>query len=184
MEGDINEFNGPTVTLADEANRQLACSIERTLNVEGREYLLLMPLNVPIQIFVWEGDDEEAVLMDVEDEDIPPLFSTARAVLAELDLMLEHSAHTLTASGELPDPSDEDCFSLEVEEEDETTGVEEFQMLASFFHEDRQYTLCTPLEPLLFFAERLASGTSVLVTPEEFQQIQSQLEDQLFDALD
>jgi len=183
----------PIITLKDEDGRQLACYVEKSIDVDGAEFLLLLPVNLPIEIFVWEADeeadsdDDEAaeVLVDVEEEEIDQLFPTARAVLAELDLLLERSAHTLTAVGDLPEGDEEDCFSLDISEEgDEHPVTEDFQMLATFFHEDAQYTLCTPLDPLLFFAMRSADGSVELVEPEAFQQMRSQLEDKLFDVLD
>ncbi|MEM6449743.1 MAG: DUF3727 domain-containing protein [Cyanobacteria bacterium P01_D01_bin.105] len=178
----------PIVTLTDEDNRKLACYVEKTLEVEGTDFLLLLPVDLPIEIFVWQSADDEdesegEVMVDVEDEDIDELFPSARAVLAELNLTLERSAHTLTASGDLPDAEEEDCFSLEVSEEGEQPITEDFQMLANFFHNDEQYTLCTPLDPLLFFARREQEGSVTLVDPEDFQKMRSQLEDQLFDVL-
>ncbi len=180
----------PVVMLTDEDERQLACYVEKSIDVDGAEFLLLLPVNLPIEIFVWEADDESdddeaEVLVDIEEEDIDKLFPTARAVLAELNLLLERSAHTLTAEGDLPEADEEDCFSLDISEEgDERAVTEEFQILANFFHEDSQYTLCTPLDPLLFFATRSADGAIELVEPEDFQKMRSQLEDKLFDVLD
>ncbi|MFK8183107.1 MAG: DUF3727 domain-containing protein [Phormidesmis sp.] len=179
----------PVVTLTDEDNRKLACYVEKTLDVDGTDFLLLLPVDLPIEIFVWQGVDDEdesegEMMVDVEDDDIDALFPSARAVLAELDLILERSAHTLTASGDLPEADDEDCFALEINEEGAEPITEDFQMLANFFHDDAQYTLCTPLDPLLFFARREQDGSVELVDPEEFQEMRSQLEDQLFDVLD
>lgn len=182
----------PVVTLSDEDGRLLPCYVENTLDIDGEEYLLLLPVNLPIEVFVWQsaeegGDEDEDVeiLVDVEDEDIDALFPSARAVLAELNLLLERSAHTLTAAGDLPEADEDDCFSLEIGDEDDSEmTTEEFQMLATFFHNDAQYTLCTPLDPLLFFAHRHADGELELVEPEKFQQMRSQLEDKLFDVLD
>lgn len=183
----------PVVTLTDEEGRKLACYVEKTIDVDGVDFLLLLPVDLPIEVFVWQSaneegsadeDDSEEVLVDVEDEDIDALFPSARAVLAELNLMLERSAHTLTAAGDLPEADEEDCFSLEVDEEDSEPITEDFQMLATFFHDGSQYTLCTPLEPLLFFATRNDDGTVELVDPEDFQKMRSQLEDKLFDVLD
>lgn len=179
----------PVVTLTDDEERTLLCYVEKSMEVEGTEYLLLLPVNLPIEVFVWQSIDEdgeedgEEILADVEDEEIDDLFPSARAVLAELDLLLERSAHTLTAAGDLPEAEEEDCFSLEMDGED-GQGTEEFQMLATFFHEGSQYTLCTPLDPLMFFASRQAGGAVELVEPEEFQRMRSQLEDKLFDVLE
>lgn len=179
----------PIVTLTDEDGRKLPCYVEKSLDVDGAEFLLLITVNLPIEIFVWQsseevGDDDEEVLVDIEDDEIDAIFPSARAVLAELDLILEHSAHTLTAEGDLPEADEEDCFSLEISEDEEHPITEEFQMLANFFHEEIQYTICTPLEPLLFFARREADGSVDLVDPEDFQKMRSQLEDKLFDVLD
>ncbi|MEL6159106.1 MAG: DUF3727 domain-containing protein [Cyanobacteria bacterium J06623_5] len=183
----------PVVNLTDEDGRQLACYVEKSIDLEGEEFLLLLPVNLPIEIFVWEADEDAddaeeegaEILVDVEEEDIDALFPSARAVLAELDLILERSAHTLTAAGDLPEADEEDCFSLDISAEgDEHPVTEEFQMLATFFHKDNQYTLCTPLDPLLFFATRQPDGSVELVDPEDFQEMRSQLEDKLFDVLD
>jgi len=181
----------PVVTLKDEDGRKLDCYVEKKMDVDGAEFLLLLPVNLPVEVFVWQTDDESEddddteILVDVEDDNIDDLFPSARAVLAELDLILERSAHTLTAAGDLPEADEEDCFSLDIsEEDDEHMVTEEFQMLANFFHDGNQYTLCTPLEPLLFFATRESDGSVELVEPEDFQRMRSQLEDKLFDVLD
>ncbi len=184
----------PVVTLSDEEGRKLPCYVEKSIDLDGVEFLLLLPVDLPIEVFVWQsaeddadgedGEGGEEILVDVEDEDIDALFPSARAVLAELNLLLERSAHTLTAAGDLPEADEEDCFSLEIDEEDSEPMTEDFQMLATFFHEGSQYTLCTPLEPLLFFATRQADGSVELVDPEDFQKMRPQLEDKLFDVLD
>jgi hypothetical protein len=179
-------FANPTIVLTDEAGRTLPCFVEQTLEVGGQAYLLLLPVDHPIEIFSWQTDeDDDEVLADVEDDCIDDLFATAKAVLAELDLTLQRSAFTLSAAGELPEVEDEDCFTLELgDTEAAEPTADEFQMLATFFHNDEQYTLCTPLDPLLFFARREPSGTITLLSPEEFQRLQPQLEDQLFDVLE
>lgn len=185
-----NTFQDATITaLTDEDGRTLNCFIEQTLTVEEQTYVLLMPINSPIEIFAWEDEDE--TLVDIEDEEIETIFTTAKAVLAELDLILQNSAHTLTAAGQIPDPEDESCFTLEIEEENEGEPTSDnFQMLATFYHDDQQYTICTPLEPLLFFARYdpavgdESSGKAILLSPEEFKVVQPYLEDQLFEGLE
>ncbi len=176
-----------TVVLTDEDGRSLSCYVERTLEVAGSEYLLLMPVDAPIEIFAWEPDEDsedDDILVDIEDEEIDDIFDTARAVLAEQDLTLRRTAFTLTASGDLPDPDDEDIITLDVSEDEEEEMSEQFQVLASFFHEEQEYAVCTPFEPLLFFARKTASGGPELLSPEEFQAVKTQLEDQLFDELE
>lgn len=170
------------VTLDDDSGHTLACYVEKaiTLSDSGQEYLLLLPVSAPVEIFNWQEEDD--TLADIEDEEIDPLFPSARAVLAELDLTLQRSAYTLTAVGDIPEADDESCFALEV---DDDGGTDNFQMLAQFYHAEQRYVTCTPLEPLLFFAYRTTdTDTVTLLSPEEFQRLQPQIEDQLFEGLD
>ncbi|MDV3350362.1 DUF3727 domain-containing protein [Leptolyngbyaceae cyanobacterium CCMR0082] len=178
---DFQQGGQPIVTLTDEGGHTLACYVEKsiTLSNSGQEYLLLLPVSAPIEIFSWQDNDD--TLADIEDEEIDPLFPSARAVLAELDLTLQRSAYTLTAVGNIPDAEDESCFALEV---DDGGATDNFQMLAQFYHRDQRYVTCTPLEPLLFFAYRTDADTVMLLSPEEFQRLQPQIEDQLFEGLD
>lgn len=177
-----------TVLLRDEEGRSLPCYIEQSMMVDEQEFFLLMPMDAPIEIFVWQAEDDsdEDILVDIDDEEIDVLFATARAVLAEQNLTLQRTALTLTASGELPEAEEEDCFTLEIEEDDLNADAttEEFQILATFFHEDEEYAVCTPLEPLLFFAHKNQHNQLELVSPEEFHTIRAQLEEKLFDVLE
>ncbi|WP_416670646.1 DUF3727 domain-containing protein [Egbenema bharatensis] len=185
MEGDAQ-----TVSLIDEEGRSLLCYVEQTIRAKGKEYVLLLPVDTPIEIFAWAEDDEsdDELLMDIDEGELEEVFSTARAVLAEQDLMLHHTALTLTASGDLPEINEDDIISLDIEEgDDEPMNMEQFQQLASFFHEEQEYVVCTPLDPLLFFAQMTPSGQPELLSPEdfqvlmaldEFQEVRAQLEQQ------
>lgn len=191
------EDNASTLSLVDEEGRSLLCYVERSLTVEGTHYVLLLPVDSPIEIFAWavdEEDEEEEMLVDIDEEELAQVFSTARAVLAEQDLILQQTALTLTASGELPEVSEEDIITLDVDTEEEP-NYEQFQQLASFFNEEQEYVVCSPLDPLLFFAQLNESGQPELVSLEElqtlleleeFKDLRSQLElqAQLFEDVD
>lgn len=180
------EFDEPTVLLKDEVGRLLPCFIQQVFELEQQEYLLLLPVDAPIELFAKEEEDDEEVLLDVEDAEIDDLFPTAKAVLSEQNLILQRTAITLTASGEMPEASEDDCLTLELDDlaTAETEATEEFQILATFYHRQQEFTLCTPLNPLLIFARRTLEGNLELVTPEEFQQLRSGLEEKLFDVLE
>jgi hypothetical protein len=187
MADDTQSFEESAVVLTDEAGRFLPCQVEQRFDLNDQEYLLLLPIDAPIEIFVWHQDDtEDEVLMDIEDDEIDQIFLTAKAVLAEQNLVLQRSAITLTAAGEIPEVEEDNCLTLELDDVDETGApmTEEFQILATCFYDDEEYTLCTPLEPLLIFAHRTSSGGLEIVTPEEFQKIRGGLEEKLFDLLD
>ncbi|MFZ4639158.1 MAG: DUF3727 domain-containing protein [Nodosilinea sp.] len=187
MTDDTQSFEESAVVLTDEAGRFLPCQVEQRFHLNDQEYLLLLPIDAPIEIFVWQGDDtEDEILVDIEDDQIDPIFPTAKAVLAEQNLVLQRSAITLTAAGEVPEAEEENCLTLELDELDETGNpiTEEFQILATCFYKDEEYTLCTPLEPLLIFAYRDDKGNLEIVTPEEFQLIRDGIEEKLFDLFE
>ncbi len=180
------------VTLRDETGRSLSCQVEQTFEVDGNVFGLLLPQDTPIELFAWAkeeggGEDDDETLIDVEDEDIDVLFPTAYAVLAEQNLTLQKTAVTLTVAGELPDVDEEDCFTLEINDllsqGDEATS-EDFQILATFFHDDVEFTVCTPVDPLLIFARLLSDGTAQVVPPEEFEHLRPEIESALFEVLD
>ena len=191
------EDDATTLTLTDEDGRSLLCYVERSLTVKGTNYVLLLPVDSPVEIFAWvadEDDDDEEMLIDIDESELDTVFSTARAVLAEQDLILNRTALTLTASGELPEVTEEDIITLDLDSETEP-NYEQFQQLASFFHEEQEYVICSPLDPLLFFAELGANGQPELVSLEElqtlleleeFKELRSQLElqAQLFEDVD
>ncbi|PSB16672.1 DUF3727 domain-containing protein [filamentous cyanobacterium CCP2] len=180
MEGDAQ-----TVSLMDEEGRSLLCYVEQSMQVKGKEYVLLLPVDTPIEIFAWAEDEEsdDELLMDIDDDELEDVFSTARAVLAEQDLMLHYTALTLTASGDLPEIDEDDIISLDIEDGDEgELNMEQFQQLASFFYEEQEYVVCTPLDPLLFFAQMTPAGKPELLSPEDFQTLMALDEFQDFRA--
>lgn len=177
------------ITLTDEAGRSLNCYIDRSLEVEGAEYLLLLPVDSPVEIVVWDEEEEEdladATLLE-DDEEIDLIFSDAQAVLAEQNLILKRTAFTLTVGGELPAVDEEEILTIEVEEDDDETEPEQFQLqlLARFYHEEQEYGIYTPLDLVPFLAQRSETGQPKLLSPEELEKVQPILEELLFEELD
>ncbi|MBD1849714.1 DUF3727 domain-containing protein [Leptolyngbya sp. FACHB-711] len=185
----------PTLNLLDEDGQPVLCYVERSLNAKGKEYVLLRPVDAPVEIFAWVGDEEEEedeMLLDVDDAELDEIMPTAKAVLAEQDLTLHRTALSLIASGNLPEFSEEDVITLDIEGDEGQVNMEQFQQLASFFHEEQEYVVCTPLDPFLFIARLNAAGQPELLTPDElvalqqldeFKEMQLELE-QLADEFD
>jgi hypothetical protein len=177
-------YDSPTITLKDDSGRTLDCYVEQSIDLEGQEFVLLLPVDSPVEIFVWRevGDDEEAVLVEDQSE-IAAVFRTAKAVLEEQNLTLKQSAVVLTVEGDLPEleeePDDEDD---DLEEEQE-----ELQLLATFFHDDHEYAVYTPMDPYFILAQLDEKGNPRILSPEELKRLEPLLpmiEDQLFDALE
>jgi hypothetical protein len=182
MDEDNIEMDAPTVVLTDENGRTMTCYVEHSLELEGQEYVLLLPVDSPVEIFAWKemGEDEEAIPVEDEDE-IDRVFPIAKAVLGEQNLSLKRTAVTLTVEGDLPELTEDDLAEDELEEEHE-----ELQLLASFYEGEQEYAIYAPLDPFFILARIDANGEPVLLSPEEFQKIEPMLpmlEDQLFDEL-
>ncbi|GAP95418.1 DUF3727 domain-containing protein [Leptolyngbya sp. NIES-2104] len=185
-EDSINSMDAPTVTLTDESGLTLTCYIEHSLDVEDQEYVLLLPVDSPIEIFAWQenGDEDEAVL--VEDQAvIDQVFPIAKAVLEEQNLALKQTAVVLTVEGDLPDLDDDEAWAGV--ESDSDDDQEELQLLASFWYEEQEYAIYTPLDPYFILARLDDDGTPHLLSQEELKKIEPMLpmiEDQLFDEMD
>lgn len=176
--------NLDTVVVTDDAGRTIDCYLERSMEIDGIQYALLLPVDLPIEIFAWEEEEDgEESLVDLEDDEVDVVFLTARAVLAEHDMELTQTALTLTAKGNAPVPAEDDIVTLDLSDESGDLDAEDFQLLTNFFHEEQEYSIYTPLNPLLIFVRLEREGKPVLLEPEEFERIRPQLEDQLFDQL-
>lgn len=183
---DNGNSNEESVTLTDEVGRSLTCNIEYSMNLEGQEYALLLPIDSPVEIFTWQGDDTDEAAIPVEDDtEIDKIFDTARVVLQEQNLTLRRTAVTLTVVGELPEfPEDDMASDADPDEESE---FEELMWLTSFYHEEQEYAIYTPLDPFFILARINDDGKPELLSEEEFQRLEPMLpmlEDQFFDELD
>ncbi|GBL10663.1 hypothetical protein MSj_02155 [Microcystis aeruginosa Sj] len=176
------------ITLWDEQGRSLDCYIENAYETDDLTYMLLVPVDTPVMILAWdeESEEEESDAFLIEDsEEIGRIFADAKAVLAELDLLLKSTAHTLTVSGELPPLEEDNVLSLEIDSDEPSSSSEpeELQFLASFFSEDQKYSIYSPLAPLLFLGVGDGEGKVELVSPDD-DGMGPILEELLFDELD
>jgi len=176
------------ITLWDEQGRSLDCYIENAYETDDLTYMLLVPVDTPVMILAWdeESEEEESDAFLIEDsEEIERIFADAKAVLAELDLLLKSTAHTLTVSGELPPLEEDNVLSLEIDGDEPSLSSEpeELQFLASFFSEDQKYSIYSPLAPLLFLGVGDGEGKVELVSPDD-DGMGPILEELLFDELD
>lgn len=175
------------ITLYDEEGRSLDCYIENAIEINSQTYLLLMPIDLTIVILTEELDDDyneyvETIMLE-DSAEIDEVFEDAKAVLAELNLFLKRSGFTLTATGELPPLEENNIISLELDNDDSEIEPEELQFLASFYHLEQKYNICTPLTPILFVAERKYNSEIEMLKGEE-EEWQWILEELLFDDYD
>ena len=101
----------------------------------------------------------------------------ADVVLQEHDLVLVRSAITLTVSGELEEPDQDQLDDLE-EEDDVDEDAETFELLVSFMVNAEEYGLYIPLDPFLVLV-RLVDGQAVLLSDDELDRVQPLIEAEL-----
>ncbi|MGK7945453.1 MAG: DUF3727 domain-containing protein [Microcystaceae cyanobacterium] len=172
-----------SVILSDEEGRTLECYIENALDAKDGTYLLLMPMDTSVVIIESKKQGKEELPKIVEDfTQIEQLLPDAKAVLAELDLFLQFTAFTLTVQGELPPIEDDGILTINLEEDRSNSELEpeELQFLASFYHNQQKYSVCTPLAPLLFLAKANLFDQLEIISPDD-DNIQPILEELLFD---
>lgn len=191
----------PILKIRDEAGRTLDCYCEQLVPINQAEYALLTPVDTPVTLFTWEGEDEEPLLVE-DEEEIEAVFPTAQAVLAERNLNLIWSAVTLTVEGETgsgEEEEGEDLFDLteeqavngsaptgefdadeadDDEEDEEDDEGDEFQLLATFYHGETEYGLYIPLDAF-FIVARMAGEEAQLLSEEELEAIAPALEAEL-----
>ncbi|MEB3273149.1 MAG: DUF3727 domain-containing protein [Prochlorothrix sp.] len=194
-----SEMDAPTVLLTDDRGRSLLCSVEHSLTLDGKSYALLLPVHTPVDLFSWDDEDTEDPELVEDETEIAEVFPTAQAVLEEQNLSLQWTAITLTVEGDLPDldaldwetefGDDDDRNSLNGDRPDreaelgvngyypiegitaEMEEVEEFRLLARFYHEEQEYGIYIPLTPFLI-PVRLNQGNPHLLDPSEFEAIE------------
>eukprot|EP00286_Rhodomonas_abbreviata_P023212 CAMPEP_0181300118 /NCGR_PEP_ID=MMETSP1101-20121128/6716_1 /TAXON_ID=46948 /ORGANISM="Rhodomonas abbreviata, Strain Caron Lab Isolate" /LENGTH=435 /DNA_ID=CAMNT_0023405327 /DNA_START=292 /DNA_END=1599 /DNA_ORIENTATION=+ len=89
------------VLLRDEKlDRVIECFVEREMEVDGKKYATLLPVDTPVILAGYaEVNGTNQLVPVLEDSAIDELFPTASAVLAEMDLSLSRSAVVLTVEG-------------------------------------------------------------------------------------
>lgn len=172
---DFDEQEQEVITLEDPQGKTLECYVDNVVEQGDYTYLVLSPVDIPLLILLWEDEEEvgeddftETQIIESEEE-IAELFPNAKAVLDELNLSLKHTGFILTASGERPPIDEDQVLTLEVGEEDEEEDIEgeDLQFIASFRHEDQQYSIYSPIEPILFFAREDSQGRVEIMPPDE-----------------
>ena len=165
----------PTLLVRDREGNDLLCFLEHLIPLEGKDYALLSPVDTPVSLFRLNDDAEPVPITEVASSE--PILSVADVVLQEHDLVLVRSAITLTVSGELDEPDQDELDELE-EDDDVDEDAETFELLVSFLVEAEEYGLYIPLDPFLVLV-RMVDGQAVLLSDDELDRVQPLIEAEL-----
>ena len=163
-----NNYEAQTIILNDSNGNELFCYLEQLVNIEGKEYALLTPVDTPVSLFKINDKDEPELIEKIEKNE--QILKNADAVLQEHDLRLIRSAVTLTVSGELEEP-----IYDELEEDNLDDDSETYELLVNFNLLEQEYGLYIPLDPF-FIVGKLQEKGALLVEDDEFDKIQPLIE--------
>lgn len=175
--GSAKNSDHPTLLVRDREGLDLLCFLEHLIPLDGRDYALLSPVDTPVSLFRLSDESEPEPINSVARSE--PILSVADVVLQEHDLILVRSAITLTVSGELEEPDQEELEELE-DDDDLEEDIETFELLVSFMVEAQEYGLYIPLDPFLVLV-RMVDGQAELLNDEELDRIQPRIEAELED---
>jgi hypothetical protein len=189
-----------TVVLNDpDTGRTLPCVVEHEVDVMEATYLVCCPQDDVVTFATENGDDGLVCLSD--ETLIDKLFATAAAVLAEDHVTLKRTAFLLTVDDsdavvlgstefdEDDDDSDDDVEGGEWdgdddEDDDDKDGddsdddSETVSVLGEFRHDDVNYFVLKPEDPVLLVARR-TEGKLVVVEEDELEYVSPIIEAQI-----
>lgn len=174
-----------TTIIRDEEGRSIECTIESSFILDEEEYILLLPLDIPVEILTWSDDEDDEVAVPVESEEvIDRIFSTAQVVLEEQNLTLKRTAVTLTVVGELPEDLLDNNLDVNGDGQGSEDDYEELLMLTTFYYEEQEYGIYTPLDPFFILARMNDKREPQLLSSQELELIEPLLpmiEEKLFE---
>jgi Protein of unknown function (DUF3727) len=182
------------VVLDDPATgRILPCVVEHEVDVMDATYLVCCPED-DVVTFATENGEEGLVCLSDESL-IDQLFPTAAAVLAEDHVTLKRTAYLMTVddsdaavlgSGEFDDNDDDDDDEAEDDRdgdeweggEDDDDDSEAVSVLGEFRHNNINYFVLKPENPVLLVARR-SEGKLIVVEEDELEYVSPIIEAQI-----
>ncbi|GAQ91360.1 hypothetical protein KFL_007720020 [Klebsormidium nitens] len=149
----VEEAERATILRDPESGRNLECIVRRRIKSrQGREYLLLLAMDTPIEVLL--ADHSSQTYKEISDEDVVKLLPHATFALAKRKLHLVQSGFCLTVRGAVSYTEDDIVELDKGSGNGETDAAAEGVEICRFRLEDNEYLLYTPFEPVLFVAYR------------------------------
>lgn len=136
------------------------------LEVEGLQYALLVPMDLPV--LVYRALEEDGAFELVEDHELKGLRKHVDDALKDWGVKAELRDGDLWLVGDPPDDFFEDCEGIEAETDE---GPEEFAVLVQLETGDETFLVTTPVVPELIPA-RLDAGRARPLTDDELADLE------------
>eukprot|EP00560_Eucampia_antarctica_P002021 CAMPEP_0197834374 /NCGR_PEP_ID=MMETSP1437-20131217/22098_1 /TAXON_ID=49252 ORGANISM="Eucampia antarctica, Strain CCMP1452" /NCGR_SAMPLE_ID=MMETSP1437 /ASSEMBLY_ACC=CAM_ASM_001096 /LENGTH=199 /DNA_ID=CAMNT_0043438981 /DNA_START=234 /DNA_END=833 /DNA_ORIENTATION=- len=164
-------------------NEFIECYADSIAVVNGIEYTVGTPCDYPVALCFFDNEDQ-LIPIELDEELMDDIFPLAESIVEEEfgeELNLQRTSQTLTLMGELDD-EEEDEYDDD-EEEDGDNEEEEVEIMISFEHKGREYSLVRLLDPVLLVAKNDPENSTkrILLTEEESNKVMPILEDLFLD---
>jgi Protein of unknown function (DUF3727) len=172
------EDEGIALPFLDEVgNSFIECYADSVATVAGVEYTIGVPCDYCVALCYME--DEDLIPVELNDKLMDDIFPIAENIVNEEfgeDLALQRTPQTLTLVGELEDEDDDD--GTDDEDDDPDDGEDEVEILLSFDHRDKEFSLVRLMDPVLVVGKSHPERPDmrVLLTPEESEKVMPLLE--------
>lgn len=177
------EENVPIPFLDRAGSSFIECYADSFVTIDGTEYTIGIPCDYCVALCYVEN--ENLIPVELDDKLMDDVFPVAENIVAEEfgeDLVLQRTPQTLTLVGELEDDDedDDDDDAGEEDGEDEAySGEEEVELLLSFEHREKEFSLVRLLDPVLLVGKTDPEGDHIraLLTAEESSKVMPMLEE-------
>lgn len=154
------------VTLFDEESgdkMEMEIYLELSLEGDPRVYALLVPLDMPVEVYETRVVDGADVLDPVEPKALGDLRKHVTEALRQWEIKAAVRGGEMFLVGDPPESFYADCESIEVDTDE---GSEEFLVLVQLETGDQAYLVITPVVPDLTPAQLTADGARALTDKE------------------
>ena len=174
------EEGTPIPFLDTDGNSFIECYADSIATLDGVEYTIGVPCDYSVALCYMENED--LIPVELNDSLMDDVFPIAENIVAEEfgeELALQRTPQTLTLVGELEDDEDDEDDEEDDDDDEMYDGEEEVEVLLSFEHRGREFSLVRLMDPILLVGKTdpERSDLRILLTPQESEKVMPLLEE-------
>jgi len=141
------------------------------VEIDGQEYGLLIPIDLPVDLVRVGEDNGQHTLEPVDESEYSPLMKELNSALRQWNIKTEERTHGLFLVGEPNDEFLDDCDIIEVNAED---GDErEFAVVSELDTGDSTYLVITPVVPELHPVQFTSEDSARILNDNELEDMEA-----------
>lgn len=128
----------------DETDAQIPMEVYLEVDVEDHNYALLIPVDVPVEVYRTVDEDGADALDPVEADELAELRKHVSDALKQWKIKVEIRGDVMYLVGDPPDDFFEDCEMIEVDTDE---GPEDYVVIVQIETGEVTYLVTTPVVP-------------------------------------